>query len=151
MFALSYAVQVNPPGATPVLNREQLWRGLVMKAENAIPFVQGMTKCELVDRGEDWILREITFAGSTHREHIILRPPVQVHFERVGEGGFIENTVSESELGLLLAFTFALQFPGAAAGSAEERAKGEGMRDAYVAAVGATLRRVRQMAADGEI
>jgi hypothetical protein len=151
MFSLSYSIEVNPPGATPVLTREQIWRGLEMKAENALPFVPGMTECEVIERTGNRILRNVVFAGSSHQERITLHAPVQVHFERVGEGGFIENTISDSERGLMLTFTFALTFPGTEPGSHAEREKGEGMRHAYVGAVGATLDRVRRMVREGAL
>lgn len=151
MFALSYATPINPPGAEPVLTRKQVWRGLEMKVENALPFVKGMSRCDVIERTEATVLRDVTFAGDMHREKITLHKPVQVHFERVGEGGFIENTISDSETGLWLTFTFGLSFPGIEPGSTEEHAKGEGMRGAYIGAVAATLDRVRQMTRDGEI
>jgi hypothetical protein len=151
MYTLSYAIPVNPPGAEPVLTREQVWRGLEMKAENALPFVPGMSKCEVVERQGNMILRDVTFAGSSHRERILLHRPVQVQFERVGENGFIQNTVSDSEAGLQLAFTFGLNFPGTDPDSDAERAKGDEMKGAYIGAVAATLDRVRQMVRDGEI
>ncbi len=151
MYALSYTTEVNPPGVLPVLTREQVWRGLEMKAENALPFVKGMTKCEVIERSGNQILRDVIFAGSEHRERITLHAPVQVFFERVGETGVIENIISDSERGLLLTFMFALGFPGTEPGSAAERDKGESMKHAYIGAVGATLDRVRQMVKDGEI
>ena len=151
MFALSYAIPVNPDGASPALTREQVWRGLEMKCENALPFVKGMSRCDVIERGDGWLLREVTFAGDSHRERITLHAPVQVHFERVGEGGFIENTISDSANGLMLTFTFGLAFPGTAPGSEAERAKGESMRGAYIGAVDATLARVRQMVTDHEL
>ncbi|WP_156680764.1 SRPBCC family protein [Sphingomonas profundi] len=151
MYALSHAIPVNPPGAEPTLDRDQVWRGLEMKAENALPFVPGMSKCEVVERGEDMILRDVTFAGNSHREKILLHKPVQVQFERVGENGFIQNTISDSDAGLQLTFTFGLNFPGTEPGSAAEKAKGDEMKGAYIGAVAATLDRVRQMVRDGEI
>jgi hypothetical protein len=151
MYTLSYAIPVNPPGATPVLTREQVWRGLEMKAENALPFVPGMQKCVVVERSENMILRDVTFAGDSHRERIFLHKPVQVQFERVGEGGFIQNTISESESGLWLTFTFGLNFPSTEPGSAAEREKGDGMQHAYIGAVAATLKRVREMVQAGEL
>ena len=151
MFALSYAVEVNPAGVNPVLSRGQVWRGLEMKAEDARPFVKGMTKCEVLERDGNQLLRDVTFAGESFRERITFHAPVQVHFERVGQGGFIENTISDSPLGLLLTFTFGLNFPGVTPGSPEERAKGEGMREAYIGAVAATLDRVRIMAREGTL
>jgi hypothetical protein len=151
MYTLSYAIEVNPEGASPVLNAEQVWKGLEMKAENALPFVPGMTKCEMTERKGNIILRDITFAGNDFQERITLHAPVQVQFERIGTGGFIQNTISESEKGLMLAFTFALPFPGTEPGSKEEREKGESMRGSYVGAVGATLKTVREMVSKGEL
>ncbi|HMI20243.1 MAG TPA: SRPBCC family protein [Sphingomonas sp.] len=151
MYTLSYATPVNPAGADPVLARDQVWRGLEMKAENALPFVPGMSKCEVVERKDNMILRDVTFAGSSHRERILLHAPVQVQFERVGENGFIQNTISDSEAGLQLTFTFGLNFPGVTAGSPEEQAKGDEMKGAYIGAVAATLERVRQMVRNGEL
>lgn len=151
MYTLSYTVPVNPAGTELVLDRDQVWRGLEMKAENALPFVPGMTKCEVVERDGNMILRDVEFAGTSHREKILLHKPVQVQFERVGENGFIQNTISDSENGLLLAFTFGLNFPGIAAGSGAERAKGDEMKRAYIGAVAATLERVRQMVRNGEL
>lgn len=151
MYVLSYTIPVNPDGAEPELNREQVWRGLEMKAENALPFVPGMTKCEVIERRDNVIVRDVTFAGSSHREKILLHKPVQVHFERVGENGFIENTISDSEQGLQLAFTFGLNFPDAEPGSEAERTKGDAMKGSYIGAVAATLDRVRQMVRNGEL
>lgn len=151
MYVLSYATEVNPAGALPSLIIEDVWRGLEMKAVNALPFVPGMTRCEVIERSDTTILREVTFAGDSHKEFITLRKPVQVQFDRVGEGGFIQNTISESAQGLWLTFTFGLNFPGIEAGSEAERAKGESMRHAYVGAVGATLAKVREMVDAGQI
>ncbi len=151
MYTLSYATLVNPPGEEPVLTREQVWRGLEMKAENALPFVPGMTKCQIVERHDNFIVRDVTFAGSSHREKILLHKPVQVQFERVGENGFIQNTISDSADGLWLTFTFGLNFPGTEPGSEAETVKGDEMKGSYVGAVAATLARVRQMVRDGEL
>ena len=151
MFALSHAIEINPKGVEPVLSAEDVWSGLEMKAVDALPFVPGMSRCEVIERGSDWLLRDVEFAGDSHQERISLHKPVQVHFERVGEGGFIENTISTSDMGLLLTFTFGLTFPGVEEGSDAERTKGEGMKDAYVGAVGATLSKVRQMKTNGSI
>jgi len=151
MYTLSHAIPINPDGVEPKLTREQVWKGLEMKAENAIPFVNGMTQCDLIERKDNTLLREITFAGSQSREFITLYEPVKVQFERTDGTGWIDNTISESENGLLLTFTFGINFPGIAANSAEEKAKGDSMRGAYVGAVAATLSRVRQMVADGEL
>ena len=151
MFALSFSIEVNPEGASPTLSAEQVWRGLEMKAENALPFVPAMQRCEVVERKDNTLLREITVNGDDFKEFITFYAPVQVQFERVGTGGFIQNTISESELGLLLTFTFALPFPGTAPDSKEEREKGESMRGDYIGAVRATLRTVRELVSTGKL
>ncbi|MBS7542499.1 SRPBCC family protein [Ancylobacter oerskovii] len=151
MYTLSFAVEVNPDGVSPALTAEQVWKGLEMKAENAVPFVPGMTRCEVIERKGNTLLREITVPGGDFTELITFYAPVQVQFERVGSGGFIENTISESERGLLLTFTFGLPFPGTEPGSPEERAKGESMRESYIAAIDATLNKVRELVNAHEI
>ena len=151
MYALSYAIPVNPEGVTPKLTRDQVWRGLVMKVDDAKPFVVGMTQCDVLERTEDTVTRVVTFRGSQHKEHITLYAPIKVHFHRPDGSGWIDNTISESDAGLLLTFTFGINFPGVAAGSPEEAAQGEAMRGAYTGAVAATLAYTRELAAAGEL
>lgn len=151
MYTLSYAIPVNPEGTEPKLTREQVWRGLEMKAENALPFVPGMTQCDIIEKKDNTITREVTFRGQQSKEFITLFAPVKVQFERLDGTGWIDNVISESDAGLILSFTFGINFPGVAADSPEEKEKGDGMRGAYVAAVGATLDRVREMVAAGEL
>ncbi len=151
MYMLSHATPVNPDGVEPKLSREQVWRGLELKAIDAKPFVNGMSQCDVLERTDTTIKRVVTFMGKTHHEFITLQAPIQVHFERLDGTGWIFNTISDSDNGLLLTFTFGINFPGVEAGSTEEKTQGDGMRGAYVGAVEATLARVRQMAANGEI
>jgi len=154
LYTLSVAVDVNPPGTTPRLSQDQVWHGLIMKAENAVLFVPRMQSCTVIERWADGLLREVVNAGNRFREKITFTPPVEVLFERVDtadNAGWITNVISESEHGLLLTFTFAVNLPGVAPGTAEERAKGETMRESYVGAVKATLARVRQLVGEGEL
>ena len=154
MYTLSVAVDVNPPGATPRLTQDQVWRGLMMKAENAVLFVPRMQSCTVLERWSDGLLREVVNDGRRFREKITFSAPVEVLFERVGtedNAGWITNVISESEHGLLLTFTFAVNLPGAAPGTPEERVKGEAMRESYVGAVKATLARVRQLVGEGKL
>jgi hypothetical protein len=52
MFTMTRSVPVNDRGDPniPVLNRDQVWKGLELKAENALPFVPKMTKCDTIER-----------------------------------------------------------------------------------------------------
>ena len=148
MYAVSLSIDVNPPGTTPLLTREQVWAGLVMKAENAVPFVPGMTKCAVVESQGDTFLREAVYNGETLREKVTVTAPVQVLFERDGDpaAGWITNVISDYDGALILTFTFAAPFAGVDYGSPEEAARGEAMREVYLRAITNTLATVRKMA-----
>ncbi|KKC27011.1 SRPBCC family protein [Sphingomonas sp. SRS2] len=151
MYTLSHAIPVNPDGIEPKLTREQVWAGLALKAVDAKPFVDGMTQCDLIERTDTTIKREITFRGAQSQEFITLFEPVKVQFERLDGTGWIDNVISDSESGLVLSFTFGVRFPGITEDTPEETAKGDSMRGAYVGAVAATLAKVREMVANGEL
>jgi hypothetical protein len=116
--------------------------------------VPSMKSCEVLERYEGGLLREVVNGPHRFREKITFTPQVEVLFERVGtveNAGWITNVTSESEHGLLLTFTFSVTLPGVAPGSPDERQRGEEMRDSYVGAVKATLARVRQLVTEGTL
>lgn len=148
MFTYSASIDVNPPGAAPVLTHAQVWRGLTIKAEAAMPFVPGMSHCEVLKRFDDGLLREVVIRGERMKERITFTPPNEVYFERVespDNAGWITNLVSESAHGLLLTFTFSVRFPGVEPGTPAEQERGEGMKRAYRRAIERTLERVREL------
>lgn len=154
MFTYSASIDVNPPGSAIQLNHAQVWRGLEIKAEAAIPFVPGMTYCEVLERYDDGFLREVVIRGERLKERITFTAPNEVYFERVDSpdnAGWITNLISESDHGLLLTFTFSVRFPGVEPGSAAEKERGEGMKKTYRRAVEATLARVRELVSEKKI
>ena len=136
--ALAFTLPVNPPGTAVPLTRELVWDGLVMKAENAVPFVPGMDECTIVERFDGGFLREILVNGRRMTERVTLTPQAQVLFERVDRSGnvdgWIANVLSEGEGGLLLTFVLNVD-------AADER----DMRQTYTAAIASTLRRTREL------
>ncbi len=153
MYTISSSFEVNPPGETTVISHEQMWKGLVMKAEYAVPFVPAMKDCRILERFDNGFLREVDLRGRVMRERIVFTPDVEVYFERVdpSNGGWITNVISESNRGLLLTFTFALTFPGIDEGSEEERQRGDAVKESYIAAISATLAETRRRAREGII
>jgi hypothetical protein len=151
MYSVAWTVPVNPQGAFPILTREQLWEGLVMKARDAKPFVgQAMEECRVLQEYDDGFLREIVLRGVRMTERITFTPMVKVRFERIeaqGFDGWIDNVMSDSEQGLQLTFTFSVGFPGLAHGSAEERTAGEKVKESYFEAVRNTIDETRRRAA----
>ena len=64
MIFVSHALPVNVAGE-PQLDRAAVWDGLVLKANNALPFVPSMTYCEVTERYSDIVFdRDIDFRGS---------------------------------------------------------------------------------------
>jgi hypothetical protein len=148
VYQLSRTVPVNEPGKV-FLSRHDVWTGLMMKARNALPYVPQMQKCEVVEQGKDWLLRDILLNNVPMRERVSFEPESKVTFDRVGgvELGRIENIIGEDEKGNLT-FAFGLTKQGIPEGTDAERAHFALMEGAYLGAVAATLGAVRRTVID---
>ena len=149
MIFVSHALPVNAPDE-PRLDRQQVWEGLVLKANNALPFVPAMTYCEVTQRHSDTVFdRDIDFRGQRFTERITLEAPYRVTFTRIAGPvlGTIANEIESTDDGdLALRFSFALVVTGVAGGSAEEQAYADSMTGDYLQAVAATLNAMRRLA-----
>jgi len=146
MYKLSRTIPVNEPGK-PFLSRHDVWTGLQMKANNALPFVPIMQKCEVVQHGSGWLTRDIVVNNVPLREKVTFEPERRVIFERIAgsEPGRIENTIGEDEHGgLTLTFSFELRKEGLPEGSEAETNHFAPMEGAYLGAVASTLGAVRR-------
>jgi ketosteroid isomerase-like protein len=153
MFTLSRTVPVNEPGK-PILSRHDVWNGLLMKANNALPYVPQMTKCEVVEKGAGWLLRDILLKEEPLRERVTFEPEKRVIFERVAgnEPGQIENSIGEDEHGnLTLTFSFSLTRKGLEGNPEAEKKHFAPMEGMYFNAVASTLDAVRRMAGENWI
>jgi hypothetical protein len=149
MIYVSHRLPVNVPGE-PRLDRAAVWDGLVLKANNALPFVPSMTFCEVTERHSDSRFdRDIEFRGQRFTERITLEEPHRVVFTRIAGPvlGTIANEIEGPEDDLGLRFSFALVIGGVEGGSAAEQEYAESMTGDYLKAVGATLNAMRQIAA----
>ena len=150
MIYVSKSLPVNESGAQPV-TREELWRGLVAKAGDALPFVAAMTRCEIVARhDENTFDRDITFRGQDFTERITLEPQHRVVFTRLAGPvlGVIANEIEGGADDLSLRFSFALVVRGVEGGSPAEREYADGMAADYLRAVASTLDAVRRVVRD---
>jgi Domain of unknown function (DUF1857) len=144
------AANADVGSAHPKLSRSDIWKGLVMKAENALPFVPGMAKCNVVERTPNGLVRDIIFRGEDARERITFYPQTKVVFVRESGNvdGFIVNEVLGDDDNLRLRFSFALQLVDSPSDSPEEREFRAIMERDYLKAVDATLAAIRKMVAD---
>lgn len=156
MFTLTRAIAVNDKSDRdiPVLIRDQVWKGLELKAENALPFVPKMTKCDTIERGENYLLRDIVFRGELARERVTFYPKRMVQFDRLSGStlGTIKNEIEEDASGeLFLRFTFSLEREGIVPASPEEEAYAKQMEGDYLGAVHATLTAIRRWVKEGTL
>jgi hypothetical protein len=148
MIFVSHALPVNVAGE-PRLDRAAVWDGLVLKANNALPFVPSMTYCEVTERYSDTIFdRDIDFRGDRFTERITLEHPHRVTFTRIAGPvlGTIANEIEGAGDDLRLRFSFALIVAGVEGGSAQEQEYADSMTGDYLKAVAATLNAMRRIA-----
>jgi hypothetical protein len=150
MIYVSHQLPVNAPGQ-PLLHRTAVWDGLVLKANNALPFVPSMTFCEVTERHGDTVFdRDIDFRGQRFTERITLEAPHRVVFTRIAGPvlGTIANEIEGPDDDLRLRFSFALVVSGMAGGSPGEQEYADSMTGDYLKAVEATLTAMRKLATD---
>src|ERR1700731_5044662 len=111
MIFVTHQLPVNVAGE-PQLDRATVWDGLVLKANDALPFVPSMTSCRIVARHDETSFdREIeSRSGRRHTERITLEAPHRVVFTRIAGPvlGTIANEIEGSGDDLALRFSFAL-------------------------------------------
>jgi hypothetical protein len=157
MIYSTATVPVNPNGQTK-LTREQVWKGLELKARDARLFLPpGLcTRCDVVEESATHFVREATIAGSDIREIITLEPQSKVtFFQATGpREGTIVNELFEDETGALqLKFYCYLGLRGKQPNGPEEQAE-QAQFDSdkgYISALLSTLKRTRELLAEGRL
>ena len=157
MIYATATVPVNPDGEVP-LTHAQVWQGLVLKARDARAFLPpGLcTRCDVTEESATHFVREATIAGQDLREIIVLERQAKVtFFQATGpREGAIVNEVFEDAAGQLqLKFYCYLGLRGQTPGGPEEQAE-QAQFDSdtgYKAALLSTLKRTREMLADGTL
>ncbi|MEV6639456.1 SRPBCC family protein [Amycolatopsis sp. NPDC051371] len=151
MIEVSRSLPVND-GAQPELSVDDVWAGLVEKAENPLPYVASITECTVAERFEGGLVRDIIHAGEPVREVVTFYPKQRVHFVRThgAAKGTIDNEIALGSGGQpVLAFTFRIAVDGVEPGSAAEQEFAVRMEDDYLDAVRTTLRACRERVASG--
>ena len=78
----THLIQINDPLDPLIepLSREQLWRGLVLRAENPLQFVLALDAFEILGRGENTLVRELHFGKLTLRDRVEFEPMSRVRY-----------------------------------------------------------------------
>lgn len=150
-------VLVNPEGEAQ-LTRTQAWAGLELKARDARLFLPpGLcTRCEVVEESATHFVREATIGGADLREIVVLEPERKVTFFQAAglREGAIINELYEDEAGALhLRFYCYLGLRGKAPNGPEEQAEQAQFDgdNGYKAALLSTLKRTRELLAEGKL
>jgi hypothetical protein len=157
MIYSTATVQVNPAGETP-LTREQAWAGLEKKARDARLFLPpGLcTRCDVTEESATHFVREATIAGQDLREIIILERQSKVtFFQATGprEGAIVNELFEDAAGELQLRFYCYLGLRNKQPGGSEEQAE-QAQFDSdkgYKAALLSTLKRTRELVAEGKL
>jgi hypothetical protein len=158
MIYSTATVPVNPDGETR-LTRAQVWKGLELKARDARLFLPAglCTRCDVVEESATHLVREATIAGSDLREIITLEARTKVtFFQATGprEGAIVNELFEDAAGELQLKFYCYVGLRGKEPNGAEEQAEQaqfDSEAKGYKSALLSTLKRTREMLADGKL
>lgn len=152
VMEFSHLIQINDPGnpAIEPLTREQLWQGLVARAERPAHFLIGMDECQILSRGENTLERQLRFGNLIVRDRVIFEPRVAVRYEIEPSaqvpGGSLVMQIEEPQPGqLFVRFDYRLEVYA----GGDEAFCSEFRKSAYQEADIDTIWMIRQLAASG--
>jgi hypothetical protein len=147
----SHLIQINDP-LNPLidpLSREQLWRGLVLRAENPLLFVLALDGFEIVGRDEHSMMRVLHFGSVRLRDRVSFTPMSRVRYEieaaQDTPAATLTMTIEEPEPGqLFVRFDYETLHGGASAPLDEFY--GSFAKQAYIEADIDTIATIRRLA-----
>ncbi|EPQ56476.1 DUF1857-domain-containing protein [Gloeophyllum trabeum ATCC 11539] len=133
------------------ITREQLWKGLKVKAREPRGFTP-ITECEVLSEHKTGLSRRIVLEGLTIHEDVEFVEPYWATFKMRETGTEVLNLISVDEKGqTFLTFTFKVIFPGTEEGSEAEKEKGRGMEKMATSAVEMTIVQVEKLVKEGKL
>lgn len=144
-----HLIQINDPLNPLVLpmTREQLWEGLVLRAEQPQLFVIGLDSCTILSREGNTLERELHYGHATVRDRVTLTPNENVRYDILATaeyvGGSLTMTIEQPDgLQLFLRFEYRTTLP--TADTEDDRQTSEIVKSAYRESDIDTVRLIRQ-------
>ncbi|MBC8752032.1 hypothetical protein OKW43_003965 [Paraburkholderia sp. WC7.3g] len=113
-----HLIQINDPLNPFVesMTREQLWEGLVLRAEQPQLFVMGLDSCKILSRDANVLERELHYGQATVRDRVTLEARERVRYDILPTaeyvGGSLTMTIEQpDDLQLFLRFEYATTLP----------------------------------------
>ena len=115
-----HLIQINDPlnPLVEALTREQLWEGLVLRAEQPQLFVLGLDSCTILSRTDRTLERQLHYGHATVRDHVTLVPNDSVRYDILATqahvGGSLMMTIEQpddDDVQLFLRFRYETTLP----------------------------------------
>lgn len=137
------------------LTPEQLWQGLVLRAESPELFMLGLDRAEIVARGDGYIDRVLHFGQAHVRDRVVFESRRQVRYETAATADHAGGTLTmmietPGEGALFVRFVYQTTMPVVDATTGDDR-YAEIVKSAYHEADLDTVRKIREIAATGQL
>ena len=147
-----HLVEINDPGDPGIapLSRAQLWRGLMLRAEDPRGFVYGLDACLVAERGPDYLVRRLRFGKKIVSDRVSFTGTESVRYAVAASEDYPSSqlTMQIEEPGpgrLFLRFVYTNDDAGGDASFDDV------VKQAYYEADLDTVARIRQLAAEGRL
>lgn len=151
-----HLIEINDPmnPLIDTLTREQLWRGLVLRAEQPTMFIPHLDECTILERGAGLLKRRLTFGELVIDDVVHLTPLQEVRYEVPAQGEIAASSlrmIIEAPTNAMLLVRFCYDD-----GQGEHTDPANAMYDdfkksAYQEADIDTVRILRQLAGEGKL
>jgi hypothetical protein len=151
-----HLIEINDP-LNPLMDtitREQLWRGLVLRAEDPKRFVPHLDECTLGERSSGSFQRRLRYGELVVDDTVYLTPLQEVRYEVPAQGEIAKSLLTmrietPSEGQLLVRFSYDDGNPSA--GDDASKMYEDFKKSAYQEADIDTVKIVRQLASEGKL
>jgi hypothetical protein len=150
-----HLIQINDPLNPFVesMTREQLWEGLVLRAEQPQLFVIGLDSCTILSREGEVMERELHYGQAVVRDRVTLNAGTSVRYDILPTPDYVGGSLTmkieqPDDLQLFLRFTYSTTLPVAddETAPADALQTQEIVKSAYREADIDTVRLIRQYA-----
>jgi len=149
-----HLIEINDPlnPLIDTLTRDQLWRGLVLRAETPKLFIPWLDECKLLSRTEDAISRTLRYGELLVHDQVNLTPLQRVHYDVPAQKDIPASslliTIEEPNPGALFV---RFEYDTGTSDDDMDAFYNEFRRSAYQEADIDTIRIIRQLAEEGRL
>jgi hypothetical protein len=155
----THLIEINDP-LNPLidpLTSEQLWRGLVMRAEQPMLFVEHLDECRLLEKSMESVTRELRYGKVVIRDIVSYLPQLQVRYQVPPQqdivGSRLTMTIEQPQPEVLFVrFSYADEAAAAEDDAdSDQEMYDEFRRSAYLQSDIDTIRVIRELAEAGTL